>query len=276
MKYSIIIFLLIILTTSCQEVVDLDLPEGKTRLVVDGGISNLPGKSHIKLTYTAPYFDDNEAPVVSDAMLILSDNFGMRDTLTESPANSGIYSSEQTGQLGHVYTLDIYLADGKHYRSAPELLYESPPLDSIYFDENLAFSEEDKGYNIFLDTKDPPEVENFYRWKHFVNGIPQNEPLDLVLGFDEFIDGNALIGIQINLNPVQLGDTVRAEQWAISQSYYDYLFTLQQQTAFIGGLFDPPPAPIKGNVYNVDDPEDYALGYFHVSGLSWIEGIVVK
>ncbi len=263
-----------LIPSGCQEVVELELPEGETRLVVDGTFSNLAGQQQILLSYTSPYFEEARPPAASGAQLIISDQNGIQDSLLEYPGSSGIYYTEKPGQIGNTYTLDIYLDDGRHYRSVPELLYEVSPIDSMYFRENLALHEEDEGYLILLDSKDPVGIKNFYRWKHFVDGVAQNEPFDLVIGFDEFTDGNSFIGFQINLNPVQLGDSVRAEQWSISESYYDYLFTLRQQTAFIGGLFDPPPASIKGNVVNVDDSDDYALGYFNVSAISAIEGVV--
>ena len=39
--------------------------------------------------------------------------------------------------------------------------------------------------------------------------------------------------------------------------------------------YDTPPTPLIGNVYNVNDPSDYVLGYFEVSGVS-IATIIVK
>lgn len=260
--------------SACEEVIELDLPEGPRRLVVEGAITNQPGPQSVKLTYTSAYFDDQPAPVATGALVVIQDQEGTRDTLQEVPAGSGTYQTDRTGQWGHTYVLEISLPNGQQFRSEPELLQEVLPIDSMYFDENIAFTEEDEGYNILLDTRDPAGVANYYRWRQTVNGEPWQEPLDIAIGFDDFADGRELTGIQVNLRPVQLGDTVRIEQMAITRRYYDYLFTLQQQTAFVGGIFDPPPAPIKGNVLQLGAPEAPALGYFFAAGVSEIEGVV--
>jgi len=55
---------------------------------------------------------------------------------------------------------------------------------------------------------------------------------------------------------------VKVDQTAITRSYFDFLNEILIQTVFVGGPFDPPPAAIRGNVYNSTDINDRALGYF--------------
>ncbi|RMG30853.1 MAG: DUF4249 domain-containing protein [Bacteroidetes bacterium] len=257
---------------ACEQVVQLDLPTAAPRLVVDGLYTNQPGQQRVRLSYTAPYFTQEAEPPVRGALVVVSELGGKQDTLAET--ERGIYRSEKTAILAGVYVLHIFLPDGKHYRSQPEMLYEVPPIDSLYFRENVALNEQDKGYNIFIDTKDPAGVENYYRWKRYVNGQYQNEPLDIIIGFDEYADGKDWLGIQINLNAVQKGDSILVEQLSISKAFYDYLFTLQQQTAFVGGIFDPPPASVKGNMVNVDDVNEQVLGFFRVAAVAQKRAVV--
>jgi hypothetical protein len=79
---------------------------------------------------------------------------------------------------------------------------------------------------------------------------------------DEFVDGNPIIDFNPTNQRYFAGDTVTIYQERISQGLFDFLTTVQAQTAFVGGPFDTPPAPIKSNVKNTDDGKLDALGFF--------------
>jgi len=55
---------------------------------------------------------------------------------------------------------------------------------------------------------------------------------------------------------------VRIEQLAISQDAYLFFNLVNNQLSITGDIFDPPPATIRGNILNIDDPEEVVLGYF--------------
>ena len=63
---------------------------------------------------------------------------------------------------------------------------------------------------------------------------------------------------------------------SISKSYYDYLSLIQEQTLQVGGLFDAPPAFLKGNIKGLTHPEKLALGFFAVTGLKYGEYTVTE
>ena len=49
----------------------------------------------------------------------------------------------------------------------------------------------------------------------------------------------------------------------ISQQYYNYMNILIDNTGSnSGGPFQSPPATVRGNIKNITNPENYALGYF--------------
>ena len=47
---------------------------------------------------------------------------------------------------------------------------------------------------------------------------------------------------------------------------FNFLNLFRQQISG-NGQFDTPPAPIKGNVVNLADPEDFTMGFFMVSSV---------
>jgi hypothetical protein len=58
---------------------------------------------------------------------------------------------------------------------------------------------------------------------------------------------------------------VVVEQFSLNPNAYRYLKLLQDQSINTGTLADTPPAPIKGNIINKNDPSQLILGYFTAS-----------
>lgn len=268
MKHKIfaLSLLLSLLIASCQDVVNLDLPDGDVLLVVDGMITNQPGEKQVLLATTANYFNNTETPRVTGALVVLYSEAGPVDTLTEK--EPGVYITEHVGKVGSTYHIYIRTNAGEEYESVPELLQSVPEIDSIYseFQEESAFVEE--GYYVKIDTYEPLGVGNYYRWRQYTNDEYKNTPFDLLYASDEFVDGNPIIGIEMNIEPLEIGDHFRIEQLSISKRAFEFLTQLQQQTAFVGSLFDSPPSALKGNIIRLDKANVQALGYFGVSAVT--------
>ncbi len=58
---------------------------------------------------------------------------------------------------------------------------------------------------------------------------------------------------------------VVVEQFSLNPNAYRYLKLLQDQSINTGTLADTPPAPIKGNIINKNNPSQLILGYFTAS-----------
>lgn len=265
---NIIFFIsfLALFITSCEDVVNLDLPDGDVQLVVDGSITNKPGEKRVRLTLTSNYFDNKETPKVTEALVLLYDQTGIVDTLTEKQA--GIYTTNYIGKVGSTYHIYIRTKAGEEYESNPELLQSVPEIDSIYYEYKEKTAFEDEGYYVMINTSETPGVGNYYRWKQYVNDNYLAEPFDLMFATDQFVDGNPIIGFQVSIDPLQVGDHYKVEQMSISKAMYDFLTLLQQQTANVGSLFDSPPAALPGNIVNISNPKQKALGFFSASAVA--------
>lgn len=151
-----IIFLISILAlfiTSCEDVVNLDLPDGEVQLVVDGSITNQPGEKRVRLTTSSNYFDNKETPKVTGALVLLYDQTGVVDTLTEKEA--GIYTTNYIGKVGSTYHIYIRTKEGEEYESQPEILQSVPEIDSIYYEYKEKTAFEDEGYYVMINTSEP-------------------------------------------------------------------------------------------------------------------------
>ena len=51
--------------------------------------------------------------------------------------------------------------------------------------------------------------------------------------------------------------------------------SLKQLTEAEGTLFDLPPAKVRGNIFNVDDPEEVVLGFFEVAAVDTIRNFII-
>lgn len=252
--------------TACQDVIDLQVPDGETLLVVDGWLTDQPGEKQVLLSTTANYFNNSTTPSVSNADVILYDDLGAVDTLEERLP--GVYITEYVGQIGSTYHLYIRTADGEEYTSWPETLKPVSDITRLYaeFKEESTFFEE--GYYVLLDTEDPLGQGDYYRWKQYVNGEYQHAPMDLLYSRDGLVDGNPIEGLEVTTEPLELGDQVVIRQLSISESAFEFFMQLQNQTAFVGSMFDTPPAALVGNMEAVAADGKRALGYFGVSAVS--------
>lgn len=275
MKYriSFLIIFPFLFFSSCQDVIDLEVPDGEVLLVVDGWITDQEGEKQVLLSTTANYFDNTITPKVENAIVVLFDENGPIDTLVE--ADPGRYVTEYQGVVGKTYHIYIQTDSGEEYESNPELLKFVSAIADIHteFREETAF--EDEGYYVSIDTEEPIGVGDFYRWKQYVNDTLLNEPFDLLYASDEFVDGNPIINFDVTTKPLSFGDNYRVQQLSISKEAFDFFTQLETQTAFVGSLFDSPPAALQGNMVSVNSTDKKVLGYFGASAVSEI-GMVIE
>ncbi len=272
-KISLLLLITLFFLSSCQDVIDLEVPDGEIQLVVDGWLTNQSVEKQVVLSTTANYFDNSSSPFVENAFVVLNNEQGPVDTFYEK--SNGLYTTDFIGQVGETYHIYIRTSEGEEYESNPELLQSVPEITAIYstFKEESTF--EDEGYYVSIDTNEPLGVGDHYRWKQYVNDSYLNEPFDLLYASDEFVDGNPIINFEVTINePLERGDQYRIQQLSISEEAFEFFTQLQTQTAFVGSLFDSPPAALSGNMINLDPSGKKALGYFGVSAVSEKEMVI--
>src|SRR6476620_6722519 len=97
--------LMILFFCSCQKVIDLKLNEADIKYVVEGIITNEPGVCKVNLTQSKPFYENNQFPGVSGAIVTVKDN-GVEFSLPET--QPGVYETNlMNGTPGHVYQLSV-------------------------------------------------------------------------------------------------------------------------------------------------------------------------
>jgi hypothetical protein len=233
----------------CEEIIKIDLEGSDPRIVIEGYVSDAPGPYTIRISRTTDYFDPSEYPMVSNALVIISDDLGVRDTLVET--ESGIYQTTSLmGDYGRTYKLDVD-TEGLHYTGSatlPDLVL----IDSIeleYYPETYYYEE---AYWLHCHYKDPVDTMNYYRVKTI-----KNDTLDKTVYVldDKFIDGNP-VDYFIWGDSYQPGDTAVFELYSMDRDMYDYFYTLFNLLYSGGDGSYSTPADPNSNLSND------ALGYF--------------
>lgn len=162
-----------LLPLGCVDPADVAFHATVNVVVVDGTITNLPEPQIIRLNQSRPnpqtgrfgFFALTKASVevVVDSAQVI--------TCHETVDGSYQLPSNFRGQVGHAYQLRFTLSDGATYQSSQQVMQSVPRINKLalrfnqtslpagLFDTNFR-----SGYDVFIDTQDPADQRNYYRW----------------------------------------------------------------------------------------------------------------
>lgn len=268
--YHIVLIGVGLLAISCIDQINLDLKAGETNVVVFGWITNKPEAYEISITRSNGYSDQTGYPAVSGAEVYVTDHQNNRYDFVEVD-NTGKYLSDPSafiGVPGATYRLTI-ITEESTYTSTAEAMplltnIEDPFINFIADPAEFEIDPTDENFFISAFVDDDPNVENYYRWKVFVNGQLRNQPEDLVLFDDRFTNGNKFRYDAGNV-VFTARDTPFFEHMSLTEGAYDFYLNLRDQTS--NSTLSPSiqPGIIEGNISNINDPDELVLGYFGAS-----------
>lgn len=289
---AVVLFIIMALFTSCEDIVDINLAEGPVELVVDAWINTDTVPQVIKLRRTAPYFTNEFVPVVNDAEITVTDEDGRSFAFIES-GNSGDYiwtpePGERFGEIGKGYALSVAL-DGKTY-TAVSRLNPTVPVDSITYEFEEESLGQPEGYYAQFFGRDQPGLGDSYWIKAYKNGVYLNKPQELNIAFDGGPSAGAEVDGLIFITPIReainpfldddelppynLGDNIRVEIYSLTTEAFTYLERARiQLTLGDAALFAEPPANIPTNIFSSESTEN-PQGFFVVSEVSSLEVVV--
>ncbi len=260
----------VVLSTGCTRVVELDLPEGPRRLVVDARIERRnwgnPREQRISLTTTGAVTGTGLTPAATGAVVRVFGLAGESYLFEERQRGTGEYvHPDFLPIVGRRYTLQIDY-QGDRYRAMSTLLPVAP-IEGLYFVHQEASIGSDAGYRAVIDYTDPAGISNYYFWELSVDGRrrAQIDPGTRfrILSDDRFYDGGRVAGYTPFDDEVLLpGQMVQIRQVALSEEAYRYYFVLLEQMTGGGNPFAAPPVSVRGNVVNLTTPSLVPLGYF--------------
>jgi len=244
--WFIILVFVIVLITSCQKVINIDLNSASPALVITGNINDQPGPYTVSLSQTVNFSDPNSFPAVSGAFISITDNTGIIDTLVETKPGT-YHTKKTTGVAGRTYNLTV-IANGQTY-TASSTMPQAVTFDTLIITQRVSFRNHDTilaPQAIFLD---PANVANYYRFIETRN--------DTLLSNIHVIDDQFTNGLHIaytvrNDTSLVRGDSVTVEMQCIDQGTYQYFNTFREASGTTNVTPSNPVSTISNN----------GLGYF--------------
>ncbi len=259
--------LFVVFFTSCEDVVNLDLETGETRLVIDAEIIWKKGTSGneqvIKISKTASYYSGS-TPKVSGAQVRVENSNG--DVFTFNETEAGVYKCTN---FVPVIDMDYKLfvdAEGKSF-TAVEKLTSAAAIDKIEQKMVPDFGGDDVIEVTFYYT-DPADQVNFYLTDY------QSEFLiypEYEITNDEFYNGNQ-ISTRYSHEDMKPGNILKITHRGVSKNFFNYMKLILE--ASNSNPFQVPPGNIRGNILNTTDNNNFALGYFRLCEADGIDYVV--
>lgn len=269
--------ILVLLFTSCEDVVQVNLDDSDLDLVTVDAYLNTKAENNVfvKLERSLPV-DKNEAnPAIHNAIVQISDDENEPNSvMLEEYKSTGIYilpkNTTYAAKTGKTYNLLISLPDGTQI-SGNDFLREVEPLDSVKV--NLSARGNYEFLAVFIDAPNYPSPVQYYKWDIYINGNMLYESQNMVIANDELVDGNYIYNFEIFTDFARndderilfKGDTITVEQLSISKAAYDF-YTGMINQAFTGSPYSVPPANVPGNLTSSDGKR--VLGIFTARDVS--------
>lgn len=292
LKKHIIYLLLLFLIGSCIIEYIPETNEESELLNVEGTITDQPEINTVKLSKSIPLWDKQVAKRLSGCKVWISDDLGQISNLKETTIGTYVTDpSNFKGVPGRKYTLHITLNaenGGLNYESLPIEMKSGPPIDTLYYEKESYeyWHMPVEGCSIYLDTHDPTNNCNFYRWKYSETWeirLKYNAPNKVCWKSENskgiFIKNTSIlaenritrhpvISITNPIDRLTVKYSILVSQYSMNEDEYLYWDRLKNTLDQVGDLYDLIPAYIPNNIYCIENPNEKVLGYFSVSAVS--------
>lgn len=235
------------LFSSCEKVIDLELKDTTSKIVIEGSITDVYEPQLVVVTQTINFQESTKKVPVTGATVVVKEEGGQ--TLTFLEKKPGMYvSSIFKGIPGKKYTITVS-SNSQNY-TASSIMPLPVEIESLSQTELTFFGTKKKF--VVVNYNDPVGVPNYYNTRIAVNGIKRSS---FYVESDRFNDGKPVKNNIFTDEPdLVTGDTVKVELQGIDEKVYRYLFSITQIT----GNGGPPTAPANPD----SNFSNGALGYF--------------
>lgn len=260
---NIVTLFLLVITISCEDVVDIPLKNGTPKLVIDANLTWPKGTSGtnqiIKLSISNDFYT-NEIKIASGAIVTVTDSDNTVFSFIQTPNTSDYVCNNFVPVINKEYTLKV-IYEGETYTAKNKLLAtpqfepeveqtSSPGLgDKEIIKVKISFQDNGLEDNYYLlSTKNPKFV------------FPEYFALE-----DRFTQGKMMYDTYLS-EDLKKDDILKFSIQGITRSYYNYInkiISISGQNS--GSPFTTPPAVVRGNIFNQTNEKNYPFGYFSLS-----------
>ncbi len=271
-RLLIILSVLSLIWSSCQEVITVELPNQEPKLIVDALIRIDTTSSStlvtVSIRQTSDFFGEISPVSVDKITMSNLDNPGNNtdQVLDETEPGSGIYqqffSTEELARDRWFLQINY---QGVFY-VAESLMQYSVPIDQLTIGDGSLFSGDVT--EILVRYSDIGGREDYYLFDYGNDDFFASE--------DVFYDGQQFEFSYFYDEQFNSGDTLTVSIMGIDRDFFNYMNLLREQSEGGFGPFATPAVSVRGNLINatdinnndnynnVNDPDNYALGYFAI------------
>jgi hypothetical protein len=261
-------------------------------LVVSGYLNSTTNNASIQLSRTVPLSHIGQNPVEEKALVNIDEENGPTYLLKETaPGNYAIATLPINN--ARRYRLRVQTSDNKQYQSDYVPINISPPIDSVGWARSL----NNDGVEIHVSTHDDTGLSRYYHWTYEetweytavyesefiilsttqVGGRPPNASIftcwsgatsqQILVAASERLNQDIISRKKLLVIPGRSQKlfrlyTILVKQHTLTRDAYQYFSQLQKTNEGLGGLFDPQPGSVVGNIHNINDPFEPVMGYF--------------
>ena len=271
-RLLIILSVLSLIWSSCQEVITVELPNQEPKLIVDALIRIDTTISStlvtVSIRQTSDFFGEISPVSVDQITMSNLDNPGNNtdQVLDVTEPGSGIYqqffSTEELTRdrwfLQINYQGEFYVAES--------LMQYSVPIDQLTIGDGSLFSGDVT--ELLVRYSDIGGREDYYLFDYGNDDFFASE--------DVFYDGQQFEFSYFYDEQFNPGDTLTVSIMGIDRDFFNYMNLLREQSEGGFGPIATPAVSVRGNLINatdinnndnynnVNDPDNYALGYFAI------------
>jgi hypothetical protein len=284
-------FLLLLLATACEDVIEIETRSSETQLVVDAWITDESKEQVVRLSLTQPYFDPGGIVPAKGATVIVFSQDSIPYEFKDLK-NDGNYvwrpktPGEKILQVGKQYALYVRYNNEEYFSLSK--VNRVPPIDSInYFKQEYPFAPPNDlrqdGYQVDFYARDFPGPNDCYWIRAYRNDTLFNKPSQLTMAYDAgFSPGGAADGLMFILplrasaspDLYKANDKMKIELYSIPIEAF-YFLQLVRTESTSAGIFATAPSNIPTNIQNLDEKnKKKVLGFFAVSAVSSLEAVI--
>ncbi len=253
--FLITMFLMPLLLSSCEKVIDIKLGDTKEQIVIEAIVSDMPEYNYIKISKNNSLYEMNEFEKVTGAKVTVTDQDNIIYEFKET--NIGYYSNNTfIGKELNEYKLNVIIGD-KTYSSTSKMPFKMA-IDSV---SSFVFPSQFTGKIMYIANMyyhDSTYVGNYYRIKVFVNNEPKPEGTFNVFS-DDYINGT-FSAFSYNDGSLKLGDSVIFYLMNTDEQNYEYFRLLYMNP---GMSFSSAPGNPQTNIEG-----ENILGFFGAYSIS--------
>jgi hypothetical protein len=307
MKKVLILFMLlkIFFIFGCVDAIKFPTKAEEGFLSFEGSFNNLEDTQYIRLYHSVGY--ESRPERVNGAKITLFSN----DTLSAkySEVQPGVYvllPKLLKGNIGSNYYVEISIGNTT-YRSEPEIMPAPIKPDSVSF--SVYDSESLSSIDVKISTQtlkvliNTPlkngNTDGFLRWdiedSFDFNTLPEcgGKPFTCYYSRNRMPNSRVIVASskvskvsradRFAINETTLEENIAqfkdTHYWlvfqkSISEKAFNYWKRIDEISNQVGSIFDVAPAYVKGNIYNIENPEEKVLGYFEVASIERITGSI--